>query len=340
VRPQSGPFRPPPVGRLLVKATRDDAFGAELLLAVEGVPSPAGVRLSGSLRGPDCSRATTLPVTVPLVPVASPLGVAARAVLTEPATWTPELPNRYRLEARLEGCDALLEASLQPFGGWLALRRLGVRGRSFRLDGRRFVLRGGPPVAMAAAAESLPAAREAIQAVVVDADDPGFTADASLERLLEAADRDGTLVALKFSEPQSESLASSTAFHPAAGFVIARDREAASAFASCRTPSGPLLGLAVDGGSPPPSDAGPADFLVVRLAAGELPDDAWLARPPRLPLVACRGADAGTLPRPEGPWSHPCDDLQRTLARWGVERSGPVLPWDWSGYLIERASSW
>ncbi len=328
MRPPAGPFRPPPAGRLLVKATRDDAFGAEMLFVVEGLPSSAGVGLSGSLRGPDCSRATTLPVTVPLLSFASPRGVAARAVLTEPAAWTPELPNRYRLEARLEGGDALDEAWRQPFGGWIALRRLGRRGRMFLLDGHRFVLRGGPAVAITDAAASLAAARERHHAVVVEADDPGFAEGAGgetrFERLLEAADREGTFVVVRFDAAQAESVAACTAFHPSAAFAIARDRVAADAFAPLRMPSGPLLGFEIEGGSPPPIDVGPADFLVVRLPPGGLPNDAWLSRPPPLPLVTSRGF---------GRDPETCDALQAALARWGVDHFGPVLPWDWSGYL-------
>ncbi len=326
MRPPVGPFRPPPAGRLVVRATRDDAFGAEVLFVVEGLPSSAGMRIAGSLRGPDCSRATTLPVTVPLLPVASGRGVAARAVLTEPAPWTPELPNRYRLEARLDGGDALDESSRQPFGGWIALRRLGVRGWSFRLDGRRFVLRGGPAVAVDEATLSLAVARSRNHAVVVDADgsDLASAGDAAtMERLLDAADRDGTFVVVVFSARRAASVAAITAFHPAAAFAIARDRVAADAFSTLRAPSGPLVGLSVDGGAPPPADMGPADFLVVRIPLEGRPHDGWLGGSP-LPLVACR-ADGGE--------SAGCDGLQATLARWAVERAGPVLPWDWSGYL-------
>jgi len=328
VRPPVGPFRPPLAGKLFVKATRDDAFGAEMLFIIEGLPSSADIVLSGSLRGPDCSRATTLPITVPLLPFATPRGVAARAVLTEPAAWTPELPNRYRLEARLDGGDFLDVVSREPFGGWVALRRLGRRGRVFLLDGRRFVLRGGPAVAITDAAASLAAARERHHAVVVEADDPGFAEkagrDTRVERLLDAADREGVFVVVRFDAAQAESIAACTVFHPSAAFAIARDRVAADAFAPLRMPSGPLLGIEVDGGSPPPGDVGQVDFLVVRLPPGALPNDAWLAGPPPLPLVACR-ADGGD--------PHTCNALQATLARWGVDRVGPVLPWDWSGYL-------
>lgn len=309
-----------------MKSIRDDAFGAEVLFVVEGLPSSAGMRLAGSLRGPDCSRATTLPVTMPLLPVTSPGGVAARAVLTEPAPWTPELPNRYRLEARLEGGDTLDESSRRSFGGWIGLRRLGRRGRSLWMDGRRFVLRGGPAVGAAEATLSLAAARSRNHAVVVDGDrsDLASAGDAAaMERLLDAADRDGTFVVVVFSARHAASVAAITAFHPAAAFAIARDRVAADAFTPLRAPSGPLVGLSVDGGAPPPVDVGPGDFLVVRVPPGGRPHDAWLGGPP-LPLVACR-ADGGE--------SGACDGLQATLARWAVERAGPVLPWDWSGYL-------
>lgn len=333
MRPSVGPFRQPPAGRLLVKTIRDDAFGAEMLFVVEGLPRSVGIRLAGSVRGPECSRATTLSVTTPLLPVASPHGVAARALLTEPAPWTPELPNRYRLDARLEGGDASNEAWRQPFGGWVALRRLGRRGRTFLLDGRRFVLRGGPAVSVAQAEASLATVRARHHAVVVDADDPGFVGEANaaaaIERLFDAADRDGVFVVVSFGAEQAESVAASTALHPSAAFVIARDRAAADAFAAVRTPSGPLLGIELDGGSPPPSDGGRADFLVVRLPPGRLPDEAWLTSPPSLPLAA-RRADGGH--------SESCDALQAMLARWGVDRVGRVLPWDWSGYLVGRKS--
>ena len=100
---------------------------------------PLGSTIAGSLTGPRRGRDTTLPATSRLMPLSDPAatGPASRAILTEPAFWTPDLPNLDRVEARLE-----------PQGGdswttdaWIGLRRLGIRGRSFWLDGRRWVPR-------------------------------------------------------------------------------------------------------------------------------------------------------------------------------------------------------
>lgn len=304
------PFREPPVGRLTVATVRDDAFGTELRIALEGLPEEwaGGTRLVGTLRGPTCAVATTLPVTAPLVPVAGP-APTSRVVLTEPAHWSPELPNLYRLDARLDDAS-------DSFGGWIGVRRLGVRGRSFRLDGRRFVLRGET----AAPPPSLDSFRRRHRAVVLDV----TPFDASL---LDRADREGAFIVVRFDEGEAERLAIATARHPSAAFVVAADAVAAARFARHRAASGPLVGLAVEGSAAPqPVPLGVA-FLEVRLdPAVEAAHDRWFTDPPPLPLVAAALADLG-------PDVDPCDRLQATLARAAVERLGPVLPWDWAGYV-------
>ena len=304
------PFREPLVGRLAVATMRDDAFGIELRIAVEGLPEQraGAARLVGTLRGPTCSVATTLPVTATLLPVGGPVPTA-RAVLTEPAHWSPELPNLYRLEARLDDGD-------DSFGGWIGVRRLGIRGRSFRLDGRRFVLRGETATPPA----SLDSFRRRHRAVVLDA----AVLDASL---LDRADREGVFITVRFDADEAERLAIATARHPSAAFVVAADAVAAARFVEHRPASGPLVGLAVEGSAAPEPVPPGVAFLEVRLGpAAEAAHDRWFTDPSPLPLVAAAPTDFG-------PAVDPCDRLQATLARAAVERLGTVLPWDWAGYV-------
>ena len=303
-------FREPPVGRLTVATVRDDAFGTELRIALEELPEgrAGAARLVGTLRGPISAVATTLPVTAALVPIGA-AEPTSRVVLTEPAHWSPELPNLYRLEARLDDGD-------DPFGGWIGVRRLGVRGRSFWLEGRRFVLRGEA----AASAASLDSFRQRHRAVVLHAGPP----DAPL---LDRADREGAFIVVRFGEDGAEATAAAVARHPSAAFAVAADTAAAARFVEHRPASGPLVGLAVDGASPPgPIPPGVAFLAVDVDPATCLPHERWFTEPPPLPLVAATRSGFG-------PDVDPCDHLQATLARAAVERLGPVLPWDWAGYI-------
>ena len=91
---------------------RCDSLRAEVFFRAELPPGVAAEEavLTGTLTGPDCRHAITLPVGAKLAAVpGSPAGlnpaaastVVARVILTEPSFWTPELPSLYRLEARL-----------------------------------------------------------------------------------------------------------------------------------------------------------------------------------------------------------------------------------------------
>ena len=76
---------------------RADEMRAEVHVRQPGLADDA--RLTGTLTGPLCATATTLPTTVRLAAAGWAGGVpAARAILTEPSYWTPELPNLYRLD--------------------------------------------------------------------------------------------------------------------------------------------------------------------------------------------------------------------------------------------------
>jgi hypothetical protein len=314
---------------------RSDSLRAEVFFRAV-LPSgvePAAAMLTGTLTGPECRHAITLPVTAKLATVpGSPAGLApeaadsvvARAILTEPSFWTPELPNLYRLEARLDAAGSERAVWRRRVG----LRRLGVRGRSLWLDGRRYVPRG-----LAAPAErvDLTAFRAASLAAVVPDPSDDFLTRADAEGLAVIG-----LLAADTGRPLDAEAAVAAvvrwAWHPAViGAVVPRGvaAEQASEIASAtRGRRGTLLVVwEADGMLPPPAVPAGIDLLVVALPPDGLPHEAWRTEPP-VPLIARRTGPpaAGSEPTRRG-----CDALQTALAAWGDGRPGPR--WDWAGYL-------
>jgi hypothetical protein len=301
------------------------------------VPRPADadagrgpLRLEGSLTGPQCRRATTLPMAARLVDLGQPASAkggpadvaVARAVVTEPAFWTPDLPNLYRLEATCHVGDE----SLAVIEARVGLRRLGARGRSLWLDGRRWVPRGVRTDA-GFAAETF--RERATTAVMVNPD----------EATCSRADADGVaLIAIPEKvdaglPPVAEATGriAGWAVHPAVVMaLLPRGTTAAEAEAiatSVRKLKGTLLvGWHVDGGEPPPRAVPPGiDWLAVAVGPDRSPHAAWREAAPMLPLVAC-GADGGGRAA--------CDALQAALAAWGLAAGGDRVPWDWAGYVV------
>jgi len=340
---------------------RCDSLRAEVFFRAElppGLAADAAV-LTGSLTGPDCRHAITLPVTAKLAAVpGSPAGLAAtaastvvaRVILTEPSFWTPELPGLYRLEARLVAAGREVATWQRPVG----LRRLGVRGRSLWLDGRRHVPRG-----IVAPAERIDLAAFRAAAVAAVSPDPA-------EEFLARADLEGVavfgLVADSAGRPLDGEAARAAvlrqAWHPAVfAAVVPLGVSAAAAgelAAATRGRRGTLLlAWEVDGMLPPPAVPAGIDLLVVTLPAGEVPHAAWRTVPPSVPLVArekrCqdsflrstlpgeagqgRAASGGQEMSPDTffPSRRECDALQAALAGWGTGGEGPAP--DWAGYV-------
>jgi len=277
---------------------------------------PLGSTIAGSLTGPRRGRDTTLPATSRLMPLSdtAATGPASRAILTEPAFWTPDLPNLYRVEARLEpqGGDAWTADA------WIGLRRLGIRGRSFWLDGRRWVPR------VVVGSGDLAAAKDA---------EVGLATESPADDLFARADEIGVaVVSLLDAAMLTAARIAAIACHPSAMLaVLAADvvDDLANRVAAVRSVKGTLLlGMAVDGSRPPPAVAEGADFLVLTLPAHGLPHDGWRSLPLR-PLVAWRTTGHVTVAGGRAA----CAALQRDLALWGLAR-GDALPWDWAGYLV------
>ena len=283
-------------------------------------------RLEGHLAGPECRRSLTLPAGATLGDLGSSgAGLLARAVLTEPAFWTPELPNLYLLSARLVAAGRTVAEATR----WIGLRRSGVRGRSLWLEGRRWVPRGVACHPDAQEVETLRAA--GVAAVVRDPPDP----------LLTAADEAG-LAIIAVAEPADGGTSPADtvverirgwAMHPSVMVAIlpescvpSLDAEAAAAF---RRLKGTMIVAAVACGASPPPGGVPAgiDCLCVALDAGRPPHDAWREAPP-VPLLAWRRSAGDAATDRSG-----CDRLQAELAAWGLAAGGTHRPWDWAGYL-------
>ena len=333
--------------RIALNLARADEMRAEVLVRVSGdAAGTAAVvpRLAGTLTGPIRGRDVTLPTTVRLVDapeLARPRVGAGRAVFTEPAYWTPELPNLYRLEAMVAEEDAAGRGRpAASVGCMVGLRRLGVRGRSFWLDGRRWVVRGIAP----GGAGFLPELFRGLTAAAV-LDDPDDDACA-------AADRIGVAIvgwlghgSRPFEPADAERSLERWALHPAVLLAVlprtcAADMAGEIAARSRKSRGTLLFGLEVDGARPPRAgleeQLAAVDFLVVDLPEAGVPHEGWLSWPLDLPLVARRRAVAagGDAETDAAAARRHCDLLQADLASWGMLPRGPRPPRDWAGYLV------
>ncbi len=96
-------------------------------------------RLCGTITGPYCKYAQTLPASYPCSDQGPGPTALARATLLDACAWSPDLPATYQVT--LEFWDG--EHSLGCLERITAIRRFGPVGRSFSLNGKRTVLRIG-----------------------------------------------------------------------------------------------------------------------------------------------------------------------------------------------------
>jgi len=291
---------------------------AEVLGRLPADSEPPGGRIVGTLTGPRRGRDTTLPVTAPLQPTAA----GFRVVLTEPAYWTPDLPNLYRLQATVEPSAGPSKVIDRLVG----LRRLGVRGRSLWLDGRRWV----PRAVAASGVDGIEACKPAsLAALVSEPDEP------TLARADEIGVAVLALVATAASDPAAAAARiAAWAAHPSAVAAIlpaGLPPETVVGIAASSRPRRDTLLLAATftGAAPPPATIPTGvELVAVAIEPGGQPHEAW--RPgAALPLVAwCREPTSPAAGR------GPCDALQATLAGWGTAGGRDRLAWDWAGYVV------
>jgi len=295
---------------------------------VEVSPGPP-LSIEGRITGPQCRRATMLPTVIRLEPLPTPPGglAMARAILTEPAYWQPDVPARYRLEARVAVAGRELASCDRRFG----MRRSGVRGRSVWLEGRRFVPRAvglaGPP--------GIDVAEPRLPAAAVLLDDPDrATCDRATEegiviiaRVGTAADRADARVLGERLVDLAGAAAVLMAVIPATvpGSLVAA---AVNAAGRCRGTL--LIAQEADATRPPPSvPLPPIDCLVATLPREALPHPGWRLPPP-LPVMAAWTPTAAPSPAVS---RADCDRLQAALAGWALVSPG-TPPWEWAGYLV------
>jgi hypothetical protein len=329
------PSRPP---SLAVLTTRADEIRADVLVRVfDAAPMDdgGGASLSGSLTGPHRGRDTTLPTRVPLRSCADG-AAAARASFTEPAFWTPEMPNLYRLEAQLLHGDRPVSA----FDCMVGLRRLGIRRRSLWLDGRRWVPRVVGMTGDAFAPQLLRGLHAA-----AEIRDP----DASL---LTAADEAGVAIVCRLEDAAGRPFDGETAarriaawsLHPAAMIAVVPRGTPDVAAAIRVAAAGMLVAVEVDGAQPPEAVAAErvaaADCIVVDLLGEATPHGAWRDPGFEKPLVArSRGPESPGHSRADDRASpdalrRECDRLQARLAAWEMADADGRMPRDWAGYVV------
>lgn len=301
--------------RLTVILGRCDDMRAEVYLRATGLPAAA--EITGTLSGPQSRFAITLPSDAQFTdmgPAADGTSAVARAILTEPSYWSPDLPSRYRLRAVVSAAGRSLLSSDRLVG----LRRLGVRGRSFWLEGRRWVPRGVPCDPAAFAPASL---RESLAVAVID--EP-------TDAVCEMANDWGVGIVARCRMDPLAACRRWTAQPSVMLAVLPRhlsEAQVAEIVAALEPDKGTmLLGFEVDATEPPARVPDGVDFLVVAVPARALPHHAWREAAPELPLVAMRPAGGRTDDQRRA-----CDLLQAELAAW---RGDAAVAWDWAGYLV------
>jgi hypothetical protein len=99
---------------------------------------PGEWSLTGTVRGPRCLHAETLPTVTRLVDLGTGPTLLARATVTEPVFWSPDLPAIYDVTVNLLRGTEIVATAQREIG----LRALGVRGSNLWLAGKTFVSRG------------------------------------------------------------------------------------------------------------------------------------------------------------------------------------------------------
>jgi beta-galactosidase/beta-glucuronidase len=85
--------------------------------------SATGVVLSGSLRGPFCDQARTLPAEFEFRDFGNSNGAQIETIVPDPCMWTSELPHLYQADIEARQGEQLVA----EYHGTIGLRRLAPR---------------------------------------------------------------------------------------------------------------------------------------------------------------------------------------------------------------------
>lgn len=271
-----------------------------------GGSESAGLSLGGFVRGPRCSRGSTLPTTYRFAgeafnisksePVGNLSGVKAQALVTDPIFWSPDWPALYDVTVELRRGSDVIEQATRTIG----LRPLSSAGKYLTYAGKTWVLRG--IFCDCALHSEISQFREAAAALVA----PGELLD---ERLLTEASEEGVLVVAQLTNPATAA-AELTRLSRFAAVAIAVLPPGEQAVRSDVAQNILLAHAVAQAELAPPSDD-------ARLALGEVrkPNTfAEWAGMLRRPVMAFRPLG---LPTEIAAARRECDRLQRDLAPYG-----------------------
>ena len=74
------------------------------------------IQLHGTLRGPECATARTLPAVIMFRGIAASDGVAAEAIVPDPCVWSPELPHLYQADIVAKRGEKIVAEFHGPIG--------------------------------------------------------------------------------------------------------------------------------------------------------------------------------------------------------------------------------
>jgi hypothetical protein len=253
----------------------------------------------GTLRGPECQYAHTLPVTMPFKPAADPQSPLSETWIADPCFWTPATPYLYRYQFEQDG------RSVET--GELGIRRFGAAGKNLLLERKRWVLRGSMPERLWP--DHLPAWHEAAMAAIIERPNSWICS---------AASRVGVLIVADLSYRTQDLVVQLKMLRqfPAVAAVIVSTDDVAPLRSIARN----LLFAERFSPGEPISPAAQIDFVFCQL------EDirtfaAQIVNCP-LPVVAQR---SGLKSRDATAARGECDRLQRDLATAGLDLAGYIV---------------
>jgi hypothetical protein len=261
--------------------------------------APGTVPPQGTLRGPQCQYANTLPVTVPFKPAVGGRSPLSEAWIADPCFWTPAMPFLYSYQLERDG------RSVEK--GDLGIRRFGASGTNLLFERKRWVLRGAMPERLSP--DVLPAWHDAALAAVVERPSDSLCAAASRVGVLIVADLSRT------AHDVADQLKMLRRW-PAVAAVIVSAAEVAPLrslarnvlFAQCFSPGETLA----------PADQ--IDFVFCQVE--DVRSFAAQIASCRLPIIAQRSVASSRDPLAA---RAQCDRLQRDLAAGGLDVAGYVV---------------
>ena len=273
------------------------AVDAEARIYLKARPAGDVQQIAGELYGPRCEYARTLPATFAVHPAqAGPSESSLASVLVpDPCFWTPTLPFLYDLDLRVTSAAG----ETQTFQETIALKRFATAGKDWKLEGRRYVLRGAVPSATSIA--GLESARKAEASLLVCQPNEDWLASAS---------RWGVPILVDARAPGKDlgNLGSYLSWHPAV-FSLVIDAKQLEDSREARVAALPL-GIAITARSQADEfENRDFDYYVAELNQGERPP-AWLLDSGKPAIAIRRGEDYADL----GEARAACDRLQAELA--------------------------